>query len=384
MALLVMMTDKNELTHATSTRIRWNRGDKKIDDGDEFDTTINNVAITDSTEVFTFITEVNGTEIDAANRAKVTVVGTGEDVDFEIINLDNDNTISSPEFPARSMQQIGFRFTLTNTNIEAGGKVSLTLPRDWSQPTAVDDDGEVAKGKTAVGIDSGLNNKTTRKLIQRRQMPLKKQTFWFSSTLGQTITVDVKQTLDEGEDITIQYGAEYEVEKNEAIELHIREAMIQADAATGDDKAEITAEFKAAEGMNTYDLDTIGVEVTNIEDGAGSAMINETEINAGSTTNEIVVTFTAKGTMDGGAVSLELPDDDWGAMQDDELELNYIEVSGPRDALDDETPFEIMDDGLRVEAYLNEFEEGDKLTFTYGGGTGDRANRGAVAQACSR
>ena len=82
----------------------------------------------------------------------------------------------------------------------------------------------------------------------------------------------------------------------------------------------------------------------------------------------------------GGAVSLELPNDDWGAMQDDELELNYIEVSGPRDALDDETPFEIMDDGLRVEAYLNEFEEGDKLTFTYGGGTGDRANRGAVAQ----
>ena len=61
------------------------------------------------------------------------------------------------------MQQIGFRFTLTNTSIEAGGKVSLTLPRDWSQPTAVDDDGEVAKGKTAVGIvSSGLNNKTTR------------------------------------------------------------------------------------------------------------------------------------------------------------------------------------------------------------------------------
>ena len=74
--------------------------------------------------------------------------------------------------------------------------------------------------------------------------------------------------------------------------------MIQADAATGDDKAEITAEFKAADGMNTYDLDTIEVEVTNIEDGAGSAMINETEINAGSITNEIVVTFTAKGTMD--------------------------------------------------------------------------------------
>ena len=31
----------------------------------------------------------------------------------------------------------------------------------------------------------------------------------------------------------------------------------------------------------------------------------------------IIVTFTAKGAMDGGAVSLELPNPDWGEMQDD-------------------------------------------------------------------
>ena len=92
------------------------------------------------------------------------------------------------------------------------------------------------------------------------------------------------------------------------------------------------------------------------------------------------MTFTAKGAMDGGAVSLELPNDDWGEMQDDPLLANYIEVSGPRNALDDDEPFEIMDDGLTIEAYLDEFEEGDKLTFTYGGGTGDRENRGAEAQ----
>ena len=174
----------------------------------------------------------------------------------------------------------------------------------------------------------------------------------------------------------IQYGAEYEDDDGDT---HVREAMIQADA-TGDDPAEITAEFKAADGHDTDDLESIEVEVTNIADGAGSAMINETEINAGSTDNRIIVTFTAKGAMDGGAVSLELPNDDWGAMQDDPLELNYIEVSGPRNALDDDEPFEIMDDGLKVVAYLDEFEEGDKLTFTYGGGTGDAENRGATAQ----
>ena len=33
----------------TPREIKWDRSDEKIDNGDEFDTTINNVAITDST-----------------------------------------------------------------------------------------------------------------------------------------------------------------------------------------------------------------------------------------------------------------------------------------------------------------------------------------------
>ena len=200
--------------------------------------------------------------------------------------------------------------------------------------------------------------------------------FWFSAHRVRQVTVEVKQRLDQGEEIVIQYGAEYEDDDGDT---HVREAMIQADA-TGDDPAEITAEFKAADGHDTDDLESIEVEVTNIADGAGSAMINETEINAGSTDNRIIVTFTAKGAMDGGAVSLELPNPDWGEMQDDPLLANYIEVSGPRNALDDDEPYVISDDKFTITAYLDEFEEGDKLTFTYGGGTGDRENRGAEAQ----
>ena len=178
------------------------------------------------------------------------------------------------------MQQIGFRFTLTNTSIEAGGEVSFTLPRDWSEPTVVDKDGEVAKGKTAIGIGSSspLKPKTVGDDPSTEAVETDSEHLVLS-TSGQTITVDVKQKLDQGEDITIQYGAEYEDEDGDT---HVREAMIQADA-TGDDPAEITAEFKAADGHDTYDLESIEVEVTNIADGAGSAMINETEINAGST-----------------------------------------------------------------------------------------------------
>ena len=254
----------------------------------------------------------------------------------------------------------------------------LRLPRDWSEPTVVDDKGRVATGKTAIGIGSSspLKAKTVGDDPSTEAVEKDSEHLVLSVNNGREVTVEVKHRLGQGEEIVIQYGAEYEDDDGDT---HVREAMIQADA-TGDDPAEITAEFKAADGHDTDDLESIEVEVTNIADGAGSAMINETEINAGSTDNRIVVTFTAKGAMDGGAVSLELPDDDWGAMQDDPLELNYIEVSGPRNALDDDEPFEIVDDGLKVEAYLDEFEEGDKLTFTYGGGTGDAENRGATAQ----
>ena len=367
----------NELSISGNT-ITWTRREKKIANGDPFETTINNVAISESTKPYAITATVNGQPItDADDTAEIVVVGIGEDVDFEIVNLDNGNRIGSPIYPARSMQQIGFKFSLTNTSIEADGQVSFELPRDWSEPTIVDDKGMVKKGKTAIGIveEGALKPKTTAddpatpddsKLVDHLVL----------STSDRTVTVDVKHKLAQGGSITIQYGDIYDDEDGDEQK---REVMIQADA-TGDEDEEITAEFKAAGDHDTYDLEPVEVEVTNIADGAGSAMMNETEVNAGSTTNEIVVTFTAKGTMDGGAVSLELPDDDWGAMQDDELKLNYIEVSGPRNALDEDDPFEIMDDGLKVIANLDEFEEGDRLTFTYGGGTGDRANRGAVAQ----
>ena len=48
--------------------------------------------------------------------------------------------------------------------------------------------------------------------------------------------------------------------------------------------------------------------------------------------------------MDGGAVRFTIPED-WGAMQDDPLERNHldVDVSGPNAALTDS---EILDDGL--------------------------------------
>ena len=87
--------------------------------------------------------------------------------------------------------------------------------------------------------------------------------------------------------------------------------------------------------------------------------------------------------MDGGAVRLTIPED-WGEMQDDPLELNYVTVSPSSGAVltDDDTimPFEIVDDGRAVEVNLTTFGARDKVTFTYGGGTGGHDKEGAVAQ----
>ena len=71
--------------------------------------------------------------------------------------------------------------------------------------------------------------------------------------------------------------------------------------------------------------------------------------------------------MDGGAVRLTIPED-WGAMQDDPLELNHIDVdiSGTGRSVDRALRF--VDDGLQVVANLTTFGKGNTLTFTYGGG----------------
>ena len=90
----------------------------------------------------------------------------------------------------------------------------------------------------------------------------------------------------------------------------------------------IRGRYKAASGSNfrTRDAGTIWVDVINAKDGSGTAKLTHrpTNVRAGSTNNVITVVFTGKGTMDGGAVRLTIPDD-WGAMQDDPLELNYAD-----------------------------------------------------------
>ena len=77
--------------------------------------------------------------------------------------------------------------------------------------------------------------------------------------------------------------------------------------------------------------------------------------------------------MDGGKVSLEIPDG-WKDMQRDPTKRNYIEISASSGATLNEADY-----GPRIViANLNKFGKGKTVTFTYGGGTG--AEIGAQAQ----
>ena len=151
-------------------------------------------------------------------------------------------------------------------------------------------------------------------------------------------------------------------------------------ASDGDGLA-IRGHFRVSDDFRQRDAGTIWADVTNVVDGSGTATLSTSPatVRAGSTRNTITVTFTGTGTMDGGAVRFTIPED-WGAMQEDPLERNHIDVdvSGPNAALTDS---EILDDGLQVVANLKTFGKGNKVTFTYGGGTGARESRGATAQA---
>ena len=79
----------------------------------------------------------------------------------------------------------------------------------------------------------------------------------------------------------------------------------------------------------------VEVTITNVADGRGTATIeneaasDDRTVVAGSVDNQIKVVFTAVGSMDGGAISLEIPDD-WGDMQRDPREANYIDITPPR------------------------------------------------------
>ena len=143
---------------------------------------------------------------------------------------------------------------------------------------------------------------------------------------------------------------------------------MQSQATPADTPIKITGHFRPSPSGSLPSAGTVEIDVTQVQDGYGEATIKATAANAptvkaGSNNNQIIVEFTAVGTMDRGAVSLEKPTG-WGDFQDDDAkQANYVEVRvvGGRGKL--EQPVNVTPD--IVVARLETFAPNAKLRFTY-------------------
>ena len=125
----------DEVIEYSGNVISW-QNNFEIAAGSKLEVTITKVDIPNSTADLTFTSIVGDPSAEASvgPTDKITVVGIGEDVDFEMVD-ENGNPIPDPSYPAASKQMIRFRFTARNTPIGDGGYVKVQLPPAWSGAT---------------------------------------------------------------------------------------------------------------------------------------------------------------------------------------------------------------------------------------------------------
>ena len=131
-----------------------------------------------------------------------------------------------------------------------------------------------------------------------------------------------------------------------------------------DDEVEIYSQFKSSKIFSFERVsDTVVVEITNVADGSGEATIDETAYDAGSDDNDFTIRFTAKGSMNGGQVRVDLPDG-WGgdnalqSVKDDGA--NYVEIKKSSGASLRDTA---IGNNLAI-AFFDEFGEGDYICLS--------------------
>ena len=365
--------------------ITWNG--VTLDRGEKFITNIKRVDLLDDTGPAQWVVRLDGTDITeddgggAAANPPMVVVGTmEEDVVFEVVD-DAGIPNSNPSYPASSLQSIRFQFTTENTAIEPNGRLWFTVPVGWSLPSLTDKAGKatvsIVARKGVEIVDADGNPIAVKQLPKTGEADAGSDMALSVSGRSVILSIGAKGGLGEDDFVTIRYGTADLTATGFPVQIS---ASAKGTTSDGDGLA-IRGHFRVSDDFRQRDAGTIWADVTNVVDGSGTAAISTSPatVRAGSTRNTITVTFTGTGTMNGGAVRFTIPED-WGAMQDDPLERNHldVDVSGPNAALTDS---EILDDGLSVVANLKTFGKSNKVIFTYGGGSGARESRGATAQA---
>ena len=323
---------------------------------------INNVRITDQTGVYPWTASLSFSRptdglvqtADALDLDEVVLYvlqadanPTDPDVTFEILNAKALplSTLGSPSiiseagqggfnsYDASGRYRITFRFTAVRTPINKGS-VSFTLPDGWSP------------ANETAGTPGYISTGTP-------------------SNGGRTVTVDeLDLAIDGMQDIV--YGAPSD--PDDAVNDDMVGAFTQDDAS---DEI-ITSTFNVGGGIRARASNEINLTVGNVAAGAGKATIRQSSVEAGSLVS-LTVTYTADGTMDGGRVALQMPDN-WGDLQNtDDDEDNYVQVTASGGTLGD---WDVTDDIVEVD--LTTFGESNRVNFALKNVVAQPSNLGVV------
>ena len=255
-----------------------------------FTTTIQKVDIQPTSGEVEWTTTIAGTDL------------TNQPVLYIMNSVDNavefTSNARSSYSAAQDVEFITFTFTVKRTIIKDGKVQFSGIPSSWSPSPK----SKGPAGKTTVTIkygDTGIADEVITEGIK----------------YGSTVSVD-------GLDLAI----------DDRVEITYENFTMQSTATRADRPVEIKGNFSPSPS-GSYKAGMVEIDVTQVQDGYGEATIeakaaNAPTVKAGSNNDQIIVEFTAAGTMDGGAVSLQKPTG-WGDFQDDDAkQANYVEVSG--------------------------------------------------------
>ena len=306
----------------------------KLGKGSTFRKTIKRLRASNSAGVHDWDVQLVTTEVTAASSFPDTGAIASRlyilQADANPDNPDVTFSITTPAdatFPAASEQTITFTFAPVNTPIKAGN-VSFRIPSGWTAPTKTDGAvGEVTVAATILEGDTAVEDKHI-------------------SVSGMEVTVSIealsRSTDGDPSSVVVTYT----------------KGTVQHNA---EDEVEIRGYFKSGASLPERVSNIRYVDITNVASGSGMASITPHSAEAGSTDNDMTVRFGAQGSMDGGQVRLDLPDD-WGKLQETNASgANYARVQVSSGGSLRDTA--VGDD--RIVAYLDEFGKGDILTFSF-------------------
>ena len=142
----------------------------------------------------------------------------------------------------------------------------------------------------------------------------------------------------------------------DAVDDDMLGALAQPNAAAN---VKITSTFDVDDGgrIRGRASNEINITVENTAAGSGTATISPRTVEAGSI-RSLTAVFRADGTMDGGQVDLQMPED-WGDLQQtDADEDNFVQVTGSGGTLGDWDT-----NGDIVQVNLATFDDGDTVRF---------------------